>query len=205
MIKILADSPDDGALIAKAIDGDARIVTDSVRFANGDGDVECRILGCRQPIPPERIELLRNIDRAAPWVPVILVTDRAPDVARRLSDVRVAAVVWFAELRTELEPGIAAARQSVPLLRLAERAEEAELPPALRPSGFGRQRKGTRPAASRWVAYRFGAGFLGVAVLPTGQRLLAASGGLLWTMTEDGLGIPQITGWTISWPSGGEE
>ncbi len=65
--------------------------------------------------------------------------------------------------------------------------------------------QGDVPSASRWVAYRFGAGFLGVAVLPAGQRLLAASGGLLWTVTEDGLGVPQITGWAISWPSGVEE
>lgn len=132
MIQILADSPDDAALIAKAVGSDARIVDDPVWFANGGRRVECLILGCRRPIPTERIELLRKIERDTPWVPLILVTDRAPEAARLLSDVRVAAVIWFADLRTELEPGIARAKQSIPLLRLAAQAEEAKLPPALR-------------------------------------------------------------------------
>ncbi len=35
MIEILADSPDDGALIARAIGSDTRVVNNSVRFANG--------------------------------------------------------------------------------------------------------------------------------------------------------------------------
>lgn len=104
MIQVLADSPADAALIAKAVGSDARVVNDSVRFVKGGHRVECLILGCRHPIPPERIELLRKIERDAPWVPVILVTDRAPEAARLLSDIRVAAVVWFADLRTELEP-----------------------------------------------------------------------------------------------------
>ncbi|MDE2943036.1 MAG: hypothetical protein OXT63_02375 [Gemmatimonadota bacterium] len=103
-----------------------------VQFANGDGHTECRILGCRQPISSAKIDLLRKMERDTPWVPVILVTDRAPEVAHRLSNIRMAAVIWFADVRTELEPGIAAARQSVPLLHLAERVEEAKLPPALR-------------------------------------------------------------------------
>ncbi|MDE2943367.1 MAG: hypothetical protein OXT63_04040 [Gemmatimonadota bacterium] len=132
MIDILADSPDDEALIAEAVGGDARVVSGSLPFANGDGHVGCRILGCRQPIPPARIELLRKMERNTPSVPVILVTDRAVEVARQLSGVKVAAIVWFASLRYELKPAITAARQSVPLLRLAEQAEEAELPPALR-------------------------------------------------------------------------
>lgn len=132
MIDILADSPEDAALIAEAAGGEARIVSGFLRFANGDGHVACRILGCRQPIPLTRIGLLKKMERNAPSVPVILVTDRAAEVARQLSDVRVAVIVWFANLRRELKPAITAARQSVPLLRLAEQAEEAELPPALR-------------------------------------------------------------------------
>ena len=130
MIDILADSPDDAALIAKADGGDARVVSGSLPFANGD--VECRILGCRQPIPLARIGLLQKMERNTPSVPVILVTDRAPEVALQLSDVRVAAVISFANLQSGLRPAITAARQSVPLLRLAEQVEEADLPPALR-------------------------------------------------------------------------
>lgn len=131
MIQILTDSPDDAALIAKAVGSDTRIVHDSVRFVKGGRRVECLILGCRHPIPSERIELLQKIERDTPWVPVILVTDRAPEAACRLSDIRVAAVIWFADLRTELEPVIARAKRSIPLLRLAAQAEEAKLPPAL--------------------------------------------------------------------------
>lgn len=132
MIDILADSPDDEALIAEAVGSDARVVSGSLPFANGDGAVECRILGCRQPIPLARIELLQKMERNTPLVPVILVTDRAAEVAHQLSGAKVAAIVWFADLRSELKPAITAARQSVPLLLLAEQAEEAELPPALR-------------------------------------------------------------------------
>ena len=132
MIEILADSPDDGALIARAIGSDTRVVNNSVRFANGGAHAECRILGCRHPIQAARIELLRKIERDAPWVPVILVTDHTPDVAHRLRDIRVAAVVWYADVRTELEPRIVTVKQSVPLLRLAKQVEEAKLPPALR-------------------------------------------------------------------------
>jgi len=130
MIDILADSPDDEALIAEAVGGHARVVGGSLPFAHGD--VECRILGCREPIPLTRIGLLKKMERNTPSVPVILVTDRAAEVARQLSGVKVAAIVWFASLRYELKPAITAARQSVPLLSLAEQAEEAELPPALR-------------------------------------------------------------------------
>ena len=70
---------------------------------------------------------------------------------------------------------------------------------------FRKTAQGDAPSRSRWAAYRFGVGFLGFAVLPVGHRLLAASGGFLWTVIDDGLGIPQITGWTISWPAGIEE
>ena len=56
--------------------------------------------------------------------------------------------------------------------------------------------------SSRWVAYRFGQGFLGVAALPEGHELVAESGGLLWTKSWDSLGLPGVTGWKISWPGG---
>ena len=61
MIEILADSPDDGALIARAIGSDTRVVNNSVRFANGDAHAECRILGCRHPIQAERIVCRRAV------------------------------------------------------------------------------------------------------------------------------------------------
>lgn len=132
MINVLAGSENDAALIARAAGYAARIVADAAQFTNGDGPVECLILGCRHPIPAETIELLRDIERKRLWIPFILVTDREPEAVRRLSDVKVPAVVWFADLQTELPLEIEAARGSVPLLRLAEQAEGATLPPALR-------------------------------------------------------------------------
>ncbi|MCZ0935927.1 MAG: hypothetical protein OXJ54_12175 [Gemmatimonadetes bacterium] len=132
MINVLAGSENDAALIARAAGTAARVVTDAVQFTNGDGPVECLILGCRHPIPPETIELLRDIERKRLWMPLILVTDREPEAVRRLSGVKTSAVVWFADLQTALPLEIEAARGSVPLLRLAEQAGDAKLPPSLR-------------------------------------------------------------------------
>lgn len=68
-----------------------------------------------------------------------------------------------------------------------------------------RQRTGDRKgASSKWAAYRFGEGFVGVAVLPEGHALLAQSGGLLWTTSRDALGLPAVTGWSVSWSKGSE-
>jgi len=132
MINVLAGSESDAALIARAVGNTARVVADAAEFTNGDGPVECLILGCRHPLPAKTIGLLRDIERKRLWMPLILVTDREPEVLRRLSDVKASAVVWFADLQTELPLEIEAARGSVPLLRLAEQAAEATLPPSLR-------------------------------------------------------------------------
>ncbi len=52
-----------------------------------------------------------------------------------------------------------------------------------------------------WVAYRLGRGFLGVVSSPEGHRIFGESGGMLWTTSEDGLGLPMVTGWRVSWPT----
>lgn len=132
MINVLARSENDAALIARAVGNAAQVVADAAQFTNGDGPVECLILGCRHPIQAETIEILRDVERKRLWIPLILVTDRKPEAVRRLSDVKTSAVVWFTDLETELPLEIEAARESVPLLRLAEQAAEATLPPALR-------------------------------------------------------------------------
>ncbi|WP_419163154.1 hypothetical protein [Candidatus Palauibacter sp.] len=132
MIRILADSPDDATLIAGAVGGTAQVAKDADQFTNGDGHVECLILGCRHPVPARKIELLREIERNMLWIPLILVTDPEPESARRLRDVKVSAIVWFADLQTKLRLEIEAARGSVPLLCLAEDIEGSTLPPALR-------------------------------------------------------------------------
>ena len=72
MIKILADSLHDRMFIAEAVGGTTSPFDDVAQFANGDGHVECLILGCRHPIPPERVELVRQIKRDTPQLPVIV-------------------------------------------------------------------------------------------------------------------------------------
>ena len=66
MIKILADSLHDRMFVAAAVGGATSPFDDAAHFANGDGHVECLILGCRHPIPPERVELVRKIKRDTP-------------------------------------------------------------------------------------------------------------------------------------------
>lgn len=132
MIRILADSPDDATLVAEVVGSGARVAKDAGQFTNGDGHAECLVLGCRHPIPTRRVELLRDIERNALWVPLVLVTDPEPEAARRLSDVKVSSIVWFTDLQTRLRPEIEAARGAVPLLRLARQVEDTRLPPALR-------------------------------------------------------------------------
>ncbi|WP_419167040.1 helix-turn-helix domain-containing protein [Candidatus Palauibacter sp.] len=131
MIKILADSPDDARRIAAAVDGKAKTAQGADEFTNGDGHAECLILGCRQPIPTRKIGLLREIGRKTLGVPVILVTDPDPEVARQLRDTRVSDLLWFDEL-IELPARIDAALRTVPLFRLADQVQESKLPAALR-------------------------------------------------------------------------
>ncbi len=62
-------------------------------------------------------------------------------------------------------------------------------------------RAGDEERQRQWTAYHFERGFVGSVRLPIGHDLLAASGGLLWTVSSDNLGLPTIVGWTVSWPS----
>lgn len=64
-------------------------------------------------------------------------------------------------------------------------------------------RGGEESRGRRWMAYRLNQGFIGVAVFPQGHDLLAASGGLLWTTSWDGFGLPTIAGWRVTWPGSG--
>lgn len=50
-----------------------------------------------------------------------------------------------------------------------------------------------------WVAYRPDVGVLGIVELPLGHRLLATTGGLLWTVSSGELDLPTITGWRPRW------
>ena len=63
------------------------------------------ILGARHPIPAEMVELVRELQRNMPWVPVILVTDDVSAVARWLTDTRISEIVRFEDVQAELNPG----------------------------------------------------------------------------------------------------
>lgn len=135
MIGVLSDSAPDAALIEEAVGGAAQVVHGSNQFTNGDGPVECLVLGCRSRRLKKTTGLLKELERTMPWVPLILVTDRDPDVARRLRDVRVSEIVWFEDLATGLQPRVDkvldAGLARVPLLRLAAEIEGLALPPAI--------------------------------------------------------------------------
>ena len=136
MIRVLADSPHDAALIDAVLGGTAQVVSDFSQFVNGDGPVACLILGCRSRHLGRTAGPLKDLERTTPWVPLILVTDREPDVARHLSDVRVWDIVWFDDLATRLQPCVDEVMDAgcarVPLLRMAAEIEGLALPPAIR-------------------------------------------------------------------------
>lgn len=132
MIRVLADSVDDATLIAEAVGGPRDVVNGSSWLPGGDAQLECVILGWRSPVPPERLELIRELGREMPWVPVILVTDQAPDVARWLREQRVSDIVWFEAVRTELRGRVETQCRTAALFTLAAQIEASTLPHALR-------------------------------------------------------------------------
>ncbi|WP_420635622.1 SGNH/GDSL hydrolase family protein [Candidatus Palauibacter sp.] len=72
MIRILADMPGDAERINAAIGGAGRLLDVARGFNADDADIDCLIVGCRRQCPREMLELLREIERKMPWVPVIL-------------------------------------------------------------------------------------------------------------------------------------
>ncbi len=132
MIRVVADTSRDAALIADAIGGAAHVMHGSGRFAAGDPQVECVVLGCRSPIPPGRLDLARAIKRQVPWAPVIFVTDPAPDVAEWLGESGVSDVVWFDDVQTELRSRVEVQFKNAALFAFAGEIEGSTLPPALR-------------------------------------------------------------------------
>lgn len=60
----------------------------------------------------------------------------------------------------------------------------------------------TPNGSERWTAYRPDDGFIGFVELPPDHALLAATGGMLWTMVHDEFDLPTIAGWRPAWPSG---
>ncbi|WP_419941013.1 hypothetical protein [Candidatus Palauibacter sp.] len=132
MIRVLADSAHDVALITEAIGGPAQVVNGAIQLAGDDAHVECVVLGCRSPVPPGRLELVRALEREVSGAPIIFVTDPTPDAARWLGESGVSEIVWFDDVQTVLRPRIEAMCRRAVLFGLAAEIERLTLPPALR-------------------------------------------------------------------------
>jgi len=132
MIEVLADSAEDAALISEAIDGVGQMVNVGVPLARDAAHTECVVLGCRSPVPPDRLELVRAIEHELPWAPIIFVTDPAPHVAHWLGDAGVSVIMWFDDVRTDLRPRIDVLRRTAVLFGWAAEIEGSTLPPTLR-------------------------------------------------------------------------
>ncbi|MYE35751.1 MAG: hypothetical protein F4X23_12950 [Gemmatimonadales bacterium] len=53
-------------------------------------------------------------------------------------------------------------------------------------------------ASERWLAFRWHEGLVGHVVLPMGESMLATTGGMLWSISHDALGLPSIKGWSVT-------
>ena len=60
---------------------------------------------------------------------------------------------------------------------------------------FHKTNRSPNSEGERWIAYRPGKGFWGWIGLSVGEYLATATGGLLWTVSQDELDLPTITGW----------
>lgn len=132
MIWILADTRPDAERIRRAAGAAAHVVDGEEELTAGDNGASCIIVGCGLRSLRARTELLADLGLRRPWVPVILVTDRDADIARALSNVKVAELVWFDDLETQLPHRIQAARTTTELAHLAERIQNSSIRRALR-------------------------------------------------------------------------
>ncbi len=132
MIGILADTPHDAELMRRGVAGGVRVIHAAADLTAADLDIECLVFSSRSELLPERISLLREVERKIPWVPVILVTDRTISIARLLTRVQVADLVWFEDVERQLASRIESACSGSALLQMADRIRRSTAPPALR-------------------------------------------------------------------------
>ncbi|WP_420633637.1 hypothetical protein [Candidatus Palauibacter sp.] len=131
MILVVADTLQTAQEVRRAAGPGARMADANGAFASFDPQVEAVVVACVGRVRPRQVDLLARFERERPWVPLVLVTDPDPELARQLLRVRVAKVVWFAELRTRLRPSLDAVRATWGLWKLAEAFERSALPSAL--------------------------------------------------------------------------
>lgn len=132
MIRVHAGSARDRALIVEAIGAAGRVVNGVGPFASDDTRVECVVLGSRHPTSAEEFELVRELERNMPWVPIIVVTDAVSAVALWLTKTGVSEVVRYEDIRAELQSRIKAVRRTAALHSLADEVQRSTLTPVLR-------------------------------------------------------------------------
>ncbi|WP_419163884.1 hypothetical protein [Candidatus Palauibacter sp.] len=132
MIGILADTLDDAELLKRAVRSVARVRLTESELVSDDLNIECLVFGSRSRFLAERITLLHEIERKLPCVPVVLVTDRDIAIARVLSRVHVADLVWFDDIEHQLAARVESACKASVLLQLAEQIRRSAAPSALR-------------------------------------------------------------------------
>ena len=131
MILVVADTLQTARDVSRAAGPGARVADATEALATLDGKVEAVVVACHGRVRPEQVRLVARFERDRPWVPVVLVTNPDPELARKLLRVRVAAVVWFTERRTRLRPRLDALRATWGLWSLAESFERTSLPSSL--------------------------------------------------------------------------
>ena len=129
MIRILADSAHDAALIEGALGAAAQVVNGAGPLSGDDAHVECVVVGCRSPVTPGQLEIVRKIKEQEPWAPIIFVTEPKVEVAHWPG---VSDIVWFEKVRTDLRFRIDVQSRTAVLFRWAVEVEGSTLSPALR-------------------------------------------------------------------------
>lgn len=132
MIGIFAGSVAEARAMSSVAGTAARVFRTVGEVVEDGRGLECLVFSSRGRSLAARLDLLREIERKLPWVPVILVADREIAIAPVLSRVKVAGLVWFEDVGRELAPRIEAARGASALLQLAEKIRRSGAPPALR-------------------------------------------------------------------------
>ena len=132
MIGIFAGSAAEARAMSSAAGTAARRFRTVAELVDEGRGIECLVFSSRGRSLATRLDLLREIERKLPWVPVILVADREIAIAPVLSRVKVADLVWFEDVGRQLAPRIEAARGGSALLQLAEKIRRSAAPPALR-------------------------------------------------------------------------
>ena len=132
MILVAAATPRAVREIRRAVGSDACIADSIVEVFEFDHTVEAVVIGWPGQLRSESIDLLARFEREYPWMPVLLVTDPDPELAKHLVHLRVTALIWFSEIETHLRPTLDAVCATRGLSCLAETFERSSLPPALR-------------------------------------------------------------------------